>query len=193
MAFTAADVKNLREMTGVGMMDCKKALTECDGDMDKADRVPAREGSGQGRQEGRPHRCRGYVLRHRRSNGVGVVVEVNCRDRLRAPRTSCSWPSSRTSPRSSPRKTPPIVDALMSGKYPTALSRTVDPRPCRRRSSSIGENLQVRRFVRFADNTSSVRYVHAGGKIGVLVNFWLSTAASTPPRSARTLPCRSRP
>ena len=36
MAFTAADVKNLREMTGVGMMDCKKALTECDGDIDKA-------------------------------------------------------------------------------------------------------------------------------------------------------------
>ena len=36
MAFTAADVKNLREMTGVGMMDCKKALTECDGDMEKA-------------------------------------------------------------------------------------------------------------------------------------------------------------
>ena len=67
MAFTAADVKNLREMTGVGMMDCKKALTASDGDMDKAVEF-LREKGRAFCQEGRPRGCRGHGLRrcHRR-------------------------------------------------------------------------------------------------------------------------------
>ena len=57
MAFTAADVKNLREMTGVGMMDCKKALTEADGNVDKAIEILREKGSGRFPEKGRPH-CR---------------------------------------------------------------------------------------------------------------------------------------
>ena len=60
MAFTAADVKKLREMTNVGMMDCKKALTETDGDMDKAVEWLREKGLADGCQEGRPHRGRGH-------------------------------------------------------------------------------------------------------------------------------------
>ncbi len=56
MAFTAQDVKTLREMTNVGMMDCKKALTEADGDMDKAVEWLREKGPCKGREEGRPHR-----------------------------------------------------------------------------------------------------------------------------------------
>ena len=63
MAFTAADVKNLREMTGVGMMDCKKALTEADGDMDKAVEYLREKGLASLAEEGRPHRRRGHGLR----------------------------------------------------------------------------------------------------------------------------------
>ena len=61
MAFTAADVKKLREMTNVGMMDCKKALTESDGDFDKAIELLREKGC----QEGGPHRGRGCCLRDR--------------------------------------------------------------------------------------------------------------------------------
>ena len=63
MAFTAADVKNLREMTGVGMMDCKKALAETDGDMDKAVELLREKGLAACPEEGRPHRRRGHGLR----------------------------------------------------------------------------------------------------------------------------------
>ena len=56
---TAAMVKDLRESTGAGMMDCKKALQETDGDIDAGDRLAARQGPVQGRQEGRPRRGRG--------------------------------------------------------------------------------------------------------------------------------------
>ena len=58
MAFTAQDVKTLREMTGVGMMDCKKALSECDGDMDKAVEYLREKGLAKAAEEGRPH-CSG--------------------------------------------------------------------------------------------------------------------------------------
>ena len=74
MAFTAADVKALREMTGVGMLDCKKALAETDGDMDKAVEFLREEGPGCCPEEGWPHRCRGHgvcrsVLRRRCPGG----------------------------------------------------------------------------------------------------------------------------
>ena len=64
MAFTAQDVKTLREMTGCGMMDCKKALTETDGDMDKAVEYLREKGLATGSQEGRPHCSRGRGHTH---------------------------------------------------------------------------------------------------------------------------------
>ena len=57
MAFTAADVKKLREMTSVGMMDCKKALTEADGDFDKAIELLREKGLAKAAKKARPHRC----------------------------------------------------------------------------------------------------------------------------------------
>ena len=65
MAFTAQDVKNLREQTGCGMMDCKKALTEADGDFDKAVEWLREKGLGRCPEEGRPHCCRGHGVCHR--------------------------------------------------------------------------------------------------------------------------------
>ena len=64
MAFTAADVKKLREMTNVGMMDCKKALTETDGDMDKAVEWLREKGLAKAAKKAEPHCCRGHGLRH---------------------------------------------------------------------------------------------------------------------------------
>ena len=83
MAFTAADVKNLREMTGVGMMDCKKALTAADGDMDKAVEWLREKGLAAGcrrRPAASPPRA---WLTPLPSDGVGVDRRGQCRDRLR--------------------------------------------------------------------------------------------------------------
>ena len=77
MAFTAADVKTLRELTSVGMMDCKKALVECDGDMDKAVEWLREKGLAKAAKKAGRIAAEGmsYALTE---NGVGVVVEVNC-------------------------------------------------------------------------------------------------------------------
>ena len=77
MAFTAADVKTLREMTSVGMMDCKKALVECDGDMDKAVEWLREKGLAKAAKKAGRIAAEGmsYALTE---NGVGVVLEVNC-------------------------------------------------------------------------------------------------------------------
>ena len=77
MSFTAADVKTLREMTSVGMMDCKKALTECDGDMDKAVEYLREKGLAKAAKKAGRIAAEGmsYALVE---NGVGALVEVNC-------------------------------------------------------------------------------------------------------------------
>ena len=156
MAFTAADVKNLREMTGVGMMDCKKALTASDGDMDKAVEWLREKGIA---AEGMAYAA---VI-----DGVGVVVEVNAEtdfvgknekfvDFVKGVAATVA------------KEAPADLDALMECKYVgTDLTVTQQQQEM---VLVIGENIKVRRFARFAENVS-VPYVHAGGKIGVLVNL----------------------
>ena len=155
MAFTAADVKTLREMTSVGMMDCKKALTECDGDMDKAVEYQ--------REKGLAKAAKNALT----ENGVGVVVEVNCETDFCA-KSDLFVAFVKDIAKAVLDNDPADVDALMNCKYPGAELTVSETMP--EKVMSIGENLQIRRFVRFAENTS-VGYVHAGGKIGVLVNL----------------------
>ena len=76
MAFTAADVKNLREMTGVGMMDCKKALTETDGDMDKAVEYLREKGLAKAAKKAGRIAAEGMAYAAV-IDGIGVIVEVN--------------------------------------------------------------------------------------------------------------------
>ena len=156
MAFTAADVKTLREMTSVGMMDCKKALVECDGDMDKAVEWLREKGLAKAAKKAGRIAAEGmsYALTE---NGVGVVVEVNCETDFCA-KSDLFVAFVKDIAKVIAEQNPADVDALMN-------SETMPEKVM-----SIGENLQIRRFVRFAENTS-VGYVHAGGKIGVLVNL----------------------
>ena len=150
MAFTAADVKNLREMTGVGMMDCKKALAAADGDMDKASRIAA---------EGMAYA--GVI------NGVGVVVEVNAEtDFVGKNEKFVNFVKGVAATVAA--QAPSDLDALMDCKYDgTDLTVTQQQQEM---VLVIGENIKVRRFARFAEGVS-VPYIHAGGKIGVLVNL----------------------
>ena len=166
MAFTAADVKKLREMTNVGMMDCKKALTECDGDMDKAVEYLREKGLAKAAKKAGRIAAEGmsYALVE---NGVGALVEVNCETDFCA-KSDLFVAFVKDIAKVVLDNDPTDVDALMNCKYPGTELTVSETMP--EKVMSIGENLQIRRFVRFADNTS-VGYVHAGGKIGVLVNL----------------------
>ena len=166
MAFTAADVKTLREMTSVGMMDCKKALVECDGDMDKAVEWLREKGLAKAAKKAGRIAAEGmsYALTE---NGVGVVVEVNCETDFCA-KSDLFVAFVKDIAKAVIDNNPADVEALMNSKYPGSELTVAETMP--EKVMSIGENLQIRRFVRYADN-KSVGYVHAGGKIGVLVNL----------------------
>ena len=166
MAFTAADVKTLREMTSVGMMDCKMALVECDGDMDKAVEWLREKGLAKAAKKAGRIAAEGmsYALTE---NGVGVVVEVNCETDFCA-KSDLFVAFVKDIAKVIAEQDPADVDALMNCKYLDSDLTVSETMP--EKVMSIGENLQIRRFVRFAENTS-VGYVHAGGKIGVLVNL----------------------
>ena len=166
MAFTAADVKTLREMTSVGMMDCKKALVECDGDMDKAVEWLREKGLAKAAKKAGRIAAEGmsYALVE---NGVGAVVEVNCETDFCA-KSDLFVAFVKDIAKAVIDNNPADVEALMNSKYPGSELTVAETMP--EKVMSIGENLQIRRFVRYADN-KSVGYVHAGGKIGVLVNL----------------------
>ncbi len=166
MAISAKDVQKLREMTGVGMMDCKKALTENDGDFDKA--IEWLREKGLAASQKKAGRIAAEGMAYAASiNGVGVVVEVNAETDFVAKNekfvdfvkgvaatvAACA---------------PADLDALMECRY-DGTELTVAQQQ-QEMVLVIGENIQVRRFARFADGVS-VPYIHAGGKIGVLVNL----------------------
>ena len=166
MAFTAADVKNLREMTGVGMMDCKKALVETDGDMDKAVEYLREKGLAKAAKKAGRIAAEGmsYVCVE---NGAAALVEVNCETDFCA-KSDAFVAFVKDIAKTVLECNPADVDALMNCKYVGTDLTVAETMP--EKVMSIGENLQIRRFVRVDTNTS-VGYVHAGGKIGVLVNL----------------------
>ena len=168
MAFTAQDVKTLREMTNVGMMDCKKALTETDGDMDKAVEWLREKGLAKAAKKAGRIAAEGMAYaRVCPETGVGAVVEVNCETDFCA-KSDLFVAFVKDIAKVIAEQDPADVDALMNCKYVGSDLTVSETMP--EKVMSIGENLQIRRFVRFAENTS-VGYVHAGGKIGVLVNL----------------------
>ena len=172
MAFTAADVKNLREMTGVGMMDCKKALTASDGDMDKAIEWLREKGLAASQKKAGRIAAEGMAYAAV-IGGVGVVVEVNAEtDFVGKNETFVDFVKGVAA--TVAKDAPADLDALMACKYNgTDLTVTEQQQEM---VLVIGENIKVRRFARFADGVS-VPYVHAGGKIGVLVNLETSLSA----------------
>ena len=168
MAFTAQDVKTLREMTNVGMMDCKKALTETDGDMDKAVEWLREKGLAKAAKKAGRIAAEGMAYADVCPKcGVGAIVEVNCETDFCA-KSDLFVAFVKDICKTVITENPADIDALMNSKYAGSNLTVAETLP--EKVMSIGENLQIRRFVRFDKNTS-VAYVHAGGKIGVLVNL----------------------
>ena len=169
MAFTAADVKNLREMTGVGMMDCKKALAASDGDIDKAieflrEKGLAASAKKAGRIAAEGMAYAGVI------DGMGVVVEVNAETDFVGKNEKFVDFVKGVAATVAANK-PADLDALMACKY-ADTDKTVTEQQ-QEMVLVIGENIKVRRFAFFTEGVS-VPYIHAGGKIGVLVNLEVS-------------------
>ena len=166
MAFTALDVKKLREMTNVGMMDCKKALAACDGDMDKAVDWLREKGLAKAAKKADRIAAEG-VAYATVIDGVGVVIEVNSETDFAA-KTDAFMDLVKGLAAAVAKENPADVDALKACNFPgTNLTVT---EIMQEKVMSIGENMQIRRFTRFAENPN-VAYVHAGGTHGVLVNL----------------------
>lgn len=167
MAFTALDVKTLREMTGVGMMDCKKALVETDGDQEKAIDWLREKGMAAQTKKAGKITAEGVAYATVSEAGVGVVVEVNSQTDFVA-KNEVFQEFVRDIASVIADKNPADIDVLQEMTYPgtdrTIAAITAD------KILSIGENLKLRRFVRYTEGVS-VPYIHMGGKIGVMVNM----------------------
>ena len=172
-AFTAQDVKALREKTGCGMMDCKKALVQADGDMDKA--IDFLREQGLAKQAKKASRIAAEGVAYATTsddNSVGVVIEVNAETDFVAKNDSF-MEFVKACAATVIEQNPADVEALLALKA-SGSDKTV-AELLQEKVLTIGENIQIRRFERMEG--TCVAYVHAGGKIGVLVNFNTDLAA----------------
>lgn len=167
MAFTAQDVKALREKTGCGMMDCKKALTQADGDMDAAIDFLREQGLAKQAKKASRVAAEGIAFAMtNEDNTKGVVIEVNAETDFVA-KNADFQAFVKTCALTVLNNAPADVEALLALKAEGSEMTVAEL--LQEKVLTIGENIQIRRFERFEG--ASVAYVHAGGKIGVLVNF----------------------
>lgn len=179
MAITAAMVKELREMTGAGMMDCKKALNETNGNMDEA--VEFLRKNGQAKAEKKANRiaaeglCAVVVSD---DNKAGAVVEVNSETDFVAKNDTFKEFVNAVANQAVGTSASDL-DAFMAEAWNEDSSKTVQDALVEK-VAVIGENLKIRRFEKVtAENGCVVSYVHGGGRIGVLVEAETSVVNDT--------------
>lgn len=177
MAFTAKDVAALREKTGCGMMDCKKALTDANGDMEKAIDILREKGLAAATKKSGRIAAEGIALAKVNEAGdMGVVIEVNAETDFVAKNADFRTFVNQCADTVMAEK-PADVDALLKAKM-VGSQNTVEE-VLREKILTIGENMKIRRFAYYQGVVTS--YVHAEGRIGVLVNFDApAEMASTP-------------
>ena len=163
MAFTAKDVKELREMTGCGMMDCKKALTETDGDKEKAVEYLREKGLATAAKKAGRIAAEGIVKAYVNGN-VGVLVEVNSETDFVAKNDEFQQFVSDVA-KTVAETNPADVEELKA----TKCGDTTIGEMLTAKIAKIGENMNIRRFARIETTGAVVEYIHAAGKIGVLV------------------------
>jgi elongation factor Ts len=167
MAFTAKDVQALREKTGVGMMECKKALVETDGDMDKAVDILREKGLASAAKKASRIAAEGVVVAYYdEDKKVASLVEVNCETDFVAKNEKFVALANDIA-KTVADKNPADVDALLQMTLSDSDS-TVEA-AVQELFLSIRENMKVRRFTRVEGNVAT--YIHGGGTVGVLVQF----------------------
>lgn len=167
-AITASMVKELRTSTGAGMMDCKKALTEADGDMAKAVDILREKGLSQAAKKAGRIAAEGAVVSYVSEDGkVGVIVEVNCETDFVGHNEGFQT-LAKSIAKQVTVAAPADVDALLASEMDGKTVKDLVTEAV----AKIGENISVRRFERFESAEGQVySYIHGGGKIGVLVDM----------------------
>lgn len=185
---SAQVVKELRDKTGAGMMDCKRALKENDGDMTKAMEWLRQKGITSADKKAGRVAAEGLVGSYIKSGGkVGVLVEVNCETDFVARREEFQKLVQTIATQAADA---PDVDSLMTQPYIDNQDITVEEF-VKETIAQIGENIQVRRFARFMldEGTSGLvgSYIHTGGRVGVLVELTCASEAVASQEEFQTL------
>ena len=167
MAITAGMVKELREMTGAGMMDCKKALTATDGNMDAAIEFLRKNGQAKAEKKAGRIAAEGIVRAVVKDDKVAAVVEVNSETDFVAKNETFQEFVEAVANQAADTDAADM-DAFMAEAWQADPSKTVKEALVEK-ISVIGENLNIRRFEKIVTDGCVVAYIHGGGRIGVLV------------------------
>ena len=167
---TASLVKELREKTGAGMMDCKKVLTETDGDMEKAMEFLRERGIAKAAKKSGRVAAEGLVEAYISEDGkIGAVVEVNSETDFVAKNEEFKTFVMNVA-KQIVDTNPANVEALLASPAEFEEGKTVQESLVEK-IATIGENLSIRRFARFESEGLVAKYIHGDGKIAVLVNM----------------------
>ena len=174
MEITAQLVKELREKTGAGMMDCKKALAETQGNLETAVALLREKGIAKAASKEGRTTSEGIIIAHiDQANHLGVLVEINCEtdfvartDKFKDFARDVSWHAAES--KSSD------VDALLAEKMKSGKTVTEFVKET---IGALGENMQIKRFVRFSGDGYITSYIHPGDKLGVLVEVAVGKSA----------------
>ena len=165
MAFTAKDVMALREKTGAGVMDCKRALTDADGDMNKAADLLRERGIAKAEKKASRIAAEGIVACYV-DGKTGVLVELNCESDFVAKNPQFSEIATEVS-KVIVKENPANVEALLACN---CSAGTVEEY-LKGKIAIIGEKIAVRRFVRYESEGFLESYIHLGGKLGVMLDM----------------------
>jgi elongation factor Ts len=167
---TASLVKELRDKTGAGMMDCKKVLTETDGDLEKAAELLRERGIAKAAKKSGRVAAEGIVEAYISEDGkIGAIVEVNSETDFVAKNEEFKS-FVKDVARQIVEKNPADVETLLAQESIAVAGKTVQE-VLVDKIATIGENMNIRRFARFESNGLVEKYIHGEGKIAVLVNM----------------------
>ena len=165
MAFTAKDVMALREKTGAGVMDCKKALTDADGDMNKAADLLRERGIAKAEKKASRIAAEGIVACYI-DGKTGVLIEINCESDFVAKNPQFSEIATEAA-KVIIEKDPADLDALLACQ----LGDTTVEEYLKGKTAIIGEKIAIRRFVKYTTEGFLESYIHLGGKLGVILDM----------------------
>ena len=165
MAFTAKDVMALREKTGAGVMDCKKALTDADGDMNKAADLLRERGIAKAEKKASRIAAEGIVACYVEGKN-GVLIEINCESDFVAKNPQFSEIATEAA-KVIIKENPANVEALLACAYGES---TVEDY-LKGKIAIIGEKIAIRRFVKYETEGFIESYIHLGGKLGVMLDM----------------------
>ena len=167
MAVTASMVKELRELTGAGMMDCKKALSETDGDMDAAIEYLRKNGEAKAVKKAGRIAAEGLVMAEEKDDKTAAIVEVNSETDFVAKNADFQAFVKAVTEQAMATEAKDM-DAFMEEAWIEDSSKTLHE-ALTEKIAVIGEKLSIRRFEKIVSDGCVVAYIHGGGRIGVLV------------------------